>query len=178
MHRLCLVRVGSWRHCGAEPPLYLVFAAQRSALESAQTRQLQVSTVSDHDKGSCCLMSHTLHSFLPYLHHQFLSFPSVMTEDERILSVQSHVAFGYVGGKAAIFPLQLLGFDVDVSCLPPSPSPCTKCPVAQPRQAVNTVNFSNHTGQLCPCVCCVSDADMSKEQVMDDLAGRGRMRRT
>ncbi|KAH8093250.1 Ribokinase-like protein [Cristinia sonorae] len=43
----------------------------------------------------------------------------------RILSVQSHVAFGYVGGKAAVFPLQCLGYDVDV---------------------VNTVNFSNHSG--------------------------------
>ncbi|KAF8555843.1 Ribokinase-like protein [Imleria badia] len=43
----------------------------------------------------------------------------------RILSVQSHVAFGYVGGKAAVFPLQCMGYDVDV---------------------VNTVNFSNHTG--------------------------------
>ncbi|KAL6297847.1 Ribokinase-like protein [Sparassis latifolia] len=44
---------------------------------------------------------------------------------ERVLSVQSHVAFGYVGGKAAVFPLQCLGYDVDV---------------------VNTVNFSNHSG--------------------------------
>lgn len=33
----------------------------------------------------------------------------------RVLSVQSHVAYGYVGGKAATFPLQLLGYDVDVS---------------------------------------------------------------
>ncbi|KAI0028936.1 Ribokinase-like protein [Vararia minispora EC-137] len=44
---------------------------------------------------------------------------------ERVLSIQSHVAYGYVGGKAAVFPLQLLGYDVDV---------------------VNTVNFSNHAG--------------------------------
>lgn len=33
----------------------------------------------------------------------------------RILSIQSHVAFGYVGGKAAVFPLQCLDYDVDVS---------------------------------------------------------------
>lgn len=33
---------------------------------------------------------------------------------ERVLSIQSHVAFGYVGGKAAVFPLQCLGYDVDV----------------------------------------------------------------
>ncbi|OJT13503.1 Pyridoxal kinase [Trametes pubescens] len=45
----------------------------------------------------------------------------------RILSIQSHVTYGYVGGKAAVFPLQCLGYDVDV---------------------VNTVNFSNHSGEL------------------------------
>lgn len=43
----------------------------------------------------------------------------------RVLSIQSHVVYGYVGGKAAVFPLQLLGYDVDV---------------------VNTVNYSNHSG--------------------------------
>ncbi|KAK9845799.1 hypothetical protein WJX81_002662 [Elliptochloris bilobata] len=37
----------------------------------------------------------------------------------------SHVVHGYVGNKCAVFPLQLLGFDVD---------------------AVNSVQFSNHTG--------------------------------
>ncbi|MEO0394141.1 MAG: pyridoxal kinase PdxY, partial [Pseudomonadota bacterium] len=42
-----------------------------------------------------------------------------------LLSIQSHVAFGYVGNRAATFPLQRLGFDVT---------------------AVNTVQFSNHTG--------------------------------
>jgi pyridoxine kinase len=46
-------------------------------------------------------------------------------KQERILSIQSHVVSGYVGNKAAVFPLQLLGFDVDV---------------------VNSVHFSNHTG--------------------------------
>ena len=35
-------------------------------------------------------------------------------ESKRIISVQSHVAYGYVGGKAAVFPLQCLGYDVDV----------------------------------------------------------------
>ncbi|KAG0067179.1 putative pyridoxal kinase [Linnemannia elongata] len=43
----------------------------------------------------------------------------------RVLSIQSHIVSGYCGNKAATFPLQLLGFDVDV---------------------MNTVNFSNHTG--------------------------------
>mmetsp|Transcript_1453 Transcript_1453/g.2619 ORF Transcript_1453/g.2619 Transcript_1453/m.2619 type:complete len:321 (-) Transcript_1453:1059-2021(-) len=44
---------------------------------------------------------------------------------KRVLSIQSHVVHGYVGNKASVFPLQLLGFDVDV---------------------VNSVHFSNHTG--------------------------------
>ena len=43
----------------------------------------------------------------------------------QILSIQSHVAFGYVGNSAAVFPLQRIGVEV----LP-----------------VYTVNFSNHTG--------------------------------
>lgn len=43
----------------------------------------------------------------------------------KILSIQSHVCYGYVGNRAASFPLQRMGFDVS---------------------AVNTVQFSNHTG--------------------------------
>jgi hypothetical protein len=42
-----------------------------------------------------------------------------------ILSVQSHVAYGRVGNRSAVFPLELIGQDVI---------------------AVNTVQFSNHTG--------------------------------
>ncbi len=42
-----------------------------------------------------------------------------------ILSIQSHVAFGYVGNKAAVYPLQSMGYDV---------------------WPVNTVQFSSHTG--------------------------------
>ncbi|AGO10037.1 AaceriAAR047Cp [[Ashbya] aceris (nom. inval.)] len=44
---------------------------------------------------------------------------------KKLLSVQSHVVHGYVGNKAAVFPLQCRGWDVDV---------------------VNTVQFSNHPG--------------------------------
>jgi pyridoxine kinase len=44
---------------------------------------------------------------------------------KKILSIQSHVAFGYVGNRAAMLPLQRLGHDVI---------------------AINTVQFSNHTG--------------------------------
>ena len=34
-------------------------------------------------------------------------------QENRILSIQSHVVSGYVGNKSATFPLQLLGFEVD-----------------------------------------------------------------
>jgi pyridoxine kinase len=43
----------------------------------------------------------------------------------RILSIQSHVAFGHAGNSAAVFPLQRLGHEV---------------------WPVHTVTFSNHTG--------------------------------
>ncbi|XP_078486048.1 pyridoxal kinase-like [Ciona intestinalis] len=43
----------------------------------------------------------------------------------RVLSIQSHVVRGYVGNRSAVFPLQLLGFEVD---------------------CINSVQFSNHTG--------------------------------
>lgn len=43
----------------------------------------------------------------------------------RVLSIQSHVVHGYVGNKSAVFPLQVLGMEVDT---------------------INTVQFSNHTG--------------------------------
>ncbi|GAA5921889.1 hypothetical protein JCM3775_003401 [Rhodotorula graminis] len=46
------------------------------------------------------------------------------TQEKRVLSIQSHVVAGYVGNKAASFPLQLLGWEVD---------------------PVLTVSFSNHT---------------------------------
>jgi len=42
-----------------------------------------------------------------------------------ILSIQSHVVYGYVGNKAAVFPLQSMGYDV---------------------WPIHTVQFSNHTG--------------------------------
>jgi pyridoxine kinase len=42
-----------------------------------------------------------------------------------ILSIQSHVAYGHVGNRAAVFPLERLGYEV---------------------WPINTVQFSNHTG--------------------------------
>ncbi|XP_057522153.1 pyridoxal kinase-like isoform X2 [Amaranthus tricolor] len=47
------------------------------------------------------------------------------SETGRVLSIQSHTVQGYVGNKSAVFPLQLLGYDVD---------------------PINSVQFSNHTG--------------------------------
>jgi pyridoxine kinase len=43
---------------------------------------------------------------------------------DRVLSIQSHTVHGYVGNKSAVFPLQLLGFDVDPVN---SVIPCTTC---------------------------------------------------
>ena len=48
-----------------------------------------------------------------------------MTKLPRVLSIQSHVASGYVGNRVAEFSLQRLGFLVDV---------------------LNTTALSNHTG--------------------------------
>ncbi|XP_041979225.1 pyridoxal kinase [Aricia agestis] len=48
-----------------------------------------------------------------------------MSVQAKVLSIQSHVVHGYVGNKSAVFPLQVLGFEVD---------------------AINTVQFSTHTG--------------------------------
>ena len=68
-----------------------------------------------------------------------------MADPERVLSIQSHVAYGYVGGRAAVFPLQCLGYEVDVriDILPPS-EPHNDLSI---HKVVNTVNFSNHVGE-------------------------------
>ena len=50
---------------------------------------------------------------------------STLHTTKKVLSIQSHVIHGYVGNKAATFPLQYRGWDVDV---------------------LNTVQFSNHSG--------------------------------
>ncbi|RAL46621.1 unnamed protein product [Cuscuta campestris] len=50
---------------------------------------------------------------------------AIPSETGRVLSIQSHTVQGYVGNKSAVFPLQLLGYDVD---------------------PINSVQFSNHTG--------------------------------
>lgn len=47
------------------------------------------------------------------------------SELPRVMSIQSHVVHGYVGNKCAVFPLQLLGMEVD---------------------PIYSVQFSNHTG--------------------------------
>nr|CAG4650300.1 EOG090X09AY [Sida crystallina] len=50
---------------------------------------------------------------------------SAQVEDPQVLSIQSHVVSGHVGNTSAVFPLQVLGFEV---------------------HAINSVQFSNHTG--------------------------------
>uniref|UniRef100_A0A672Y838 pyridoxal kinase n=1 Tax=Sphaeramia orbicularis TaxID=375764 RepID=A0A672Y838_9TELE len=47
----------------------------------------------------------------------------------RVLSIQSHVVRGYVGNKSATFPLQVKSGAYSVD-------------------SINSVQFSNHTGQL------------------------------
>ncbi|CAH9086899.1 unnamed protein product [Cuscuta epithymum] len=64
------------------------------------------------------------------LTHTGMALPPVLSlalpsETGRVLSIQSHTVQGYVGNKSAVFPLQLLGYDVD---------------------PINSVQFSNHTG--------------------------------
>lgn len=56
-----------------------------------------------------------------------LSTRSMHQDTPRVLSIQSHVVHGHAGNKSAVFPLQLLGFDVD---------------------PINSVQFSNHTGEI------------------------------
>jgi hypothetical protein len=52
------------------------------------------------------------------------------SDPSRVLSIQSHVAYGYVGGKAATLPLQLLGYDVDVSVIFASHFAVPSCPLS------------------------------------------------
>ena len=59
------------------------------------------------------------------LREHITSYPPTQPTGGRVLSIQSHTVHGYVGNKSAVFPLQLLGFDVD---------------------PINSVQFSNHTG--------------------------------
>lgn len=68
----------------------------------------------------------------------------------RILSIQSHVAFGYAGNSAAVFPLQRLGHEV---------------------YPVLTVTFSNHTGYGSTRGPLIAPADVA--QVLDGVEERG-----
>lgn len=52
-----------------------------------------------------------------------VSIASAASITPRVLSIQSHTVHGYVGNKAATFPLQCLGYDVD---------------------AINSISLSNH----------------------------------
>lgn len=71
-------------------------------------------------------------------------------EIPRILSVQSHVVSGHVGNDAAVFPLQLLGFEVDT---------------------INSVQFSNHTGYAVVRGTVIGGKEL--EELGDGLEGNG-----
>jgi pyridoxine kinase len=75
---------------------------------------------------------------------------------ERVLSIQSHVVSGFVGNKCAVFTLNTMGIEVWMansskhrSCFPSSPT-LNHFPFQTPHQqqvdAINSVQFSNHTG--------------------------------
>jgi pyridoxine kinase len=68
----------------------------------------------------------------------------------KILSIQSHVAYGHAGNTAAVFPLQRLGHDV---------------------YPVLTVTFSNHTGYGPPRGPLIAPADVA--EVIDGVDERG-----
>lgn len=68
----------------------------------------------------------------------------------KILSIQSHVAYGHAGNSAAVFPLQRLGHDV---------------------YPVLTVTFSNHTGYGPPRGLLIDPADVA--EVIDGVEARG-----
>ena len=85
----------------------------------------------------------------------------------RVLTIQSHTVRGYVGNKAAVFPLQLLGAPpprVAAAAQPRGSACARKGCVAALRaltrrrraraglevDAINSVQFSNHTGARPP----------------------------
>jgi len=74
------------------------------------------------------------------------------TTNKRVLSIQSHVVSGYVGNKAAVFPLQLLGYDVDI---------------------INSVQFSNHTGYSEGYKGDILNGDQLRSLVLDGMASNG-----
>lgn len=66
--------------------------------------------------------------------------------DKRVLSIQSHVAYGYVGGRAATFPLQLLGWDVDVV----NTVKYLSFVLTLNDLLTSVISFSNHSGMFTP----------------------------
>nr|VZI41978.1 unnamed protein product [Spirometra erinaceieuropaei] len=71
-------------------------------------------------------------------------------EDKRVLSIQSHVVYGYVGNRSSVFPLQLLNYEVD---------------------SINSVQLSNHT-QYEKCTGQVLSSDDLKT-IYDSLKANG-----
>uniref|UniRef100_A0A0X3NG98 Pyridoxal kinase n=1 Tax=Schistocephalus solidus TaxID=70667 RepID=A0A0X3NG98_SCHSO len=71
-------------------------------------------------------------------------------EDKRVLSIQSHVVYGYVGNRSSVFPLQLLKYEVD---------------------SINSVQLSNHT-QYEKCTGQILSSDDLKT-IFDSLKANG-----
>nr|CAH7764422.1 unnamed protein product [Callosobruchus chinensis] len=69
-----------------------------------------------------------------------------MCDFPRVLSIQSHVVSGYVGNKSAVFPMQLLGLEVDF---------------------INSVQFCTHTGYKKVTGQVLTEKDLS--ELMDGL---------
>ena len=73
-------------------------------------------TINTESKMSICALKCCV---LCCLHQYLVGRPA------RVLTIQSHTVRGHVGNKAAVLPMQLLGFEVD---------------------PINSVQFCNHTG--------------------------------
>lgn len=71
---------------------------------------------------------------------------SVVPPTQRVLSIQSHTVHGFVGNKAASFPLQCLGFNVDT---------------------INSISLSNHPDYAGGC----KGKSMGPEDVLSIIDG-------
>lgn len=90
-----------------------------------------------------------------------------------MLSIQSHVAYGYAGGRAATFPLQLLGWDVDVvNTVKYSPLLLVLCVLL-----TSIISFSNHSGVFTPLSSSLSppltNTGLSSRKATANLVERG-----
>eukprot|EP00439_Symbiodinium_sp_Y106_P069127 s2456_g11.t2 len=101
--------------------LMLFFACVANVPEASRSKLLDVAQLGADDQQALMNMLRTRLMEVPESQrHKHASGCS-----HRVTKQQSHVVHGYVGNRAAVFPLQLLGFEVDV---------------------INSVQFCCHTG--------------------------------